>query len=146
MGFLRHKSEEPKIDLTPMVDVVFLLLIFFMISTTFIETSGISIQLPSVSSPAPPSREEKEVRISVTAEGNIFHHHPNSPKPEPLTEEEMDRLLEHYGAEEAGQMTFFLLADRDSRHGKVVKVMDSARKHGFRKLAIGTLTEKGLKP
>ncbi|NLC71747.1 MAG: biopolymer transporter ExbD [Desulfuromonadaceae bacterium] len=145
MGFLRHKSEEPRIDLTPMVDVVFLLLIFFMISTTFIETPGISIQLPSASSAAV-SREKGEIKISVTAEGAIFHHSRNSQKPEPLTVEELETLLKHYGEEEAGRMTFFLLADEASRHGRVVKVMDLARKYGFKKLAIGTERESGLKP
>ena len=49
MPFLRQKKEEPRVDLTPMVDVVFLLLIFFMISTTFVESPGLSIKLPESS-------------------------------------------------------------------------------------------------
>ena len=50
MAFLRKKRESPRVELTPMVDVVFLLLIFFMISTTFVETPGISVKLPESSS------------------------------------------------------------------------------------------------
>lgn len=142
MGFLRPKSEDPKIDLTPMVDVVFLLLIFFMISTTFVETPGISIRLPSSSSMAQP-REPGEVKVSVTAEGAIFHH--DRGQLNGITLEELDALLKHY-REGASKMTFLLLADRDSRHGRVVEVMDLAREAGFGKLAIGTEKERDFKP
>jgi len=145
MGFLRPKSEDPKIDLTPMVDVVFLLLIFFMISTTFIETPGLSIKLPSASSTAAP-RDAGQIKISITAEGLIFHHSETSKTPEPLSEEELKSLLKHYGEDEAGKMTFFLLADQDARHGRVVKVMDLARQAGFKTLAIATEKEKELQP
>ena len=142
MGFLRQKSEEPKIDLTPMVDVVFLLLIFFMISTTFVETPGISIKLPRSSAQAIP-KEAKEIRFSVSAEGAIFHH--DRGRPNPVTLKEVKTLLKYYRDEAAG-MTFLLLADRDSRHGRVVELMDLAREAGFGKLAIGTEWEREPKP
>jgi biopolymer transport protein ExbD/biopolymer transport protein TolR len=145
MGFLRQKTEEPKVDLTPMVDVVFLLLIFFMISTTFVETPGISIQLPKSTATASPGKEDS-IRVSVAADGALFLHTRNSPKPEPLTLAELKTLLKHYDEEEAGQMTFFLLADENSRHGEVVRVMDLARDAGFKKLVIGTQKERRLGP
>ncbi len=135
MAFLRKKSEDPKVDLTPMVDVVFLLLIFFMISTTFIETPGISIKLPQSSSDMV-AKTPEEVKIYLSREGEIIY------KDETLSTEQLSSLLLSYRGN-AASMTFLLLADRDSRHGKVVQVMDLAREAGFGKLAIGTEKEMG---
>ncbi|MBN2429788.1 MAG: biopolymer transporter ExbD [Deltaproteobacteria bacterium] len=137
MAFLRKKPEDPKVDLTPMVDVVFLLLIFFMISTTFIETPGISIKLPSSSAQASVQAPE-EIKIYLAKNGEIFF------KENTLSFNELTSLLMSYRGE-AGKMTFLLLADQDARHGKVVQVMDLAREAGFGKLAIGT-ERKGEKP
>ena len=130
MAFARRKREEPRVDLTPMVDVVFLLLIFFMISTTFVETPGISVQLPESSS----QREIKvpeEVKIQLSKEGEIYIGE------ERLSLEELRVRLAGYGAK-AREMNFALYADREARHGRVVQVMDLAREAGFGKLAIAT--------
>jgi biopolymer transport protein ExbD len=130
MAFARRKREEPRVDLTPMVDVVFLLLIFFMISTTFVETPGISVQLPESSS----QREIKvpeEFKVQVSKEGAIFVGE------ERLSLEELRVRLAGYGAK-AREMNFALYADREARHGRVVEVMDLAREAGFGKLAIAT--------
>ena len=130
MAFRRRKSEPPRVDLTPMVDVVFLLLIFFMISTTFIETPGLSINLPK-SSAQQIKKEAQEVRVYLRADGEIF-----------LEQQEIelsaliDRLND-YG-DKAAATTFLLMADKDVRHGKVVQLMDSAKTAGFVKLAIAT--------
>ena len=137
MAFLRKKPEDPKVDLTPMVDVVFLLLIFFMISTTFIETPGISIKLPSSSAKTSVQKTE-EIKIYLARNGEIHF------KENKLSFKELSNLLLSYRGQ-AADMTFLLLADRDARHGKVVEVMDLAREAGFGKLAIGT-ERKGEEP
>lgn len=130
MSFLRKPSEEPRVDLTPMVDVVFLLLIFFMISTTFVESPGISIKLPE-SSAHTIDREPKELKIYLSREGDIYY------RERMITVEEFRGLLaEHQG--DAANTTVLLLADQESRHGKVVTLMDLARDAGFVKLAIAT--------
>jgi biopolymer transport protein ExbD/biopolymer transport protein TolR len=130
MAFLRKKREEPRIDLTPMVDVVFLLLIFFMISTTFVDTAGISIKLPESSSQQV-AKEPKELKVYLSKEGEIYF------KEERLSLEAFKGRLIQFGPE-AGEMTFLLLADRETRHGRVVSIMDVARQFGFKKLAIAT--------
>ncbi len=137
MGFLRKKREEPRVDLTPMVDVVFLLLIFFMISTTFVDTAGISIKLPESSSQLV-AKEPKELKVYLSSEGEIYL------KDEHLSLDEFNKRLRTYGAE-ARETTFLLLADRDTRHGRVVAIMDAAREVGFSKLAIAT-EGRGKKP
>lgn len=130
MAFARRKREEPRVDLTPMVDVVFLLLIFFMISTTFVETPGISVQLPESSSQRD-IRVPEEVKVQLSREGDIFIGE------EQLSLEELRLRLAGYGAK-AREMNFALYADREARHGRVVQVMDLARETGFGKLAIAT--------
>jgi len=134
MSFLRKQSEEPRIDLTPMVDVVFLLLIFFMISTTFVESPGISIKLPEASSQTI-DREPKEIKIYLSREGDIYH------RDQKISLDGFKALLAEYQSN-AEQTTVLLLADQESRHGKVVTLMDLARDAGFVKLAIATEQRK----
>lgn len=132
MAFLpkRGRSTEPQVDMTPMVDCVFLLLIFFMISTSFIETPGLTIKLPEATKQTV-TREPQEIKIYLDKEGNLFH------KDQPLSIEQFKALLQqHAGA--AGQTTFLLLADREARHGRVVMLMDLAQSAGIGKLAIAT--------
>lgn len=131
MSFLPKRSiEEPRIDLTPMVDCVFLLLIFFMISTTFVETPGLTIKLPE-STAQTISREPKELKIYLDKNGQIFH------QDRPVTLDQFRGLLRQPG-NAAGQTTFLLLADREAKHGTVVMLMDLAQEAGLGKLAIAT--------
>lgn len=134
MSFLRKPEDEPRIDLTPMVDVVFLLLIFFMISTTFVESPGISIKLPE-SSAQTVDREPKELKVYLSREGDIYHGESK------ITLDDFRALLAEHQSE-AERTTVLLLADQESRHGKVVTLMDLARDAGYTKLAIATEQRK----
>ncbi len=134
MSFQRKQVDEPRIDLTPMVDVVFLLLIFFMISTTFVESPGISIKLPEASSQTI-DREPKEIKIYLSREGDIYH------RDQKISLDGFKALLAEHQSD-AQQTTVLLLADQESRHGKVVTLMDLARDAGFVKLAIATEQRK----
>ena len=136
MPFLRKRRQDPHVELTPMVDVVFLLLIFFMISTTFVQTPGIAVKLPESSAKAM-EREPKEVKVYLSAKGEIFLGE------DQLSLEQARQRLGAYG-KRAQEMTFLLLANRDTRHGRVVQLMDLARESGFGKLAIAT--EERSKP
>lgn len=134
MSFLRKQNEEPRIDLTPMVDVVFLLLIFFMISTTFVESPGISIKLPE-SSAQTVDREPKEIKVYLSREGDVFY------RDKKISVDDFKAVLAEYQPAK-DLTTVLLLADQDSRHGKVVTLMDLARDAGFTKLAIATEQRK----
>lgn len=129
MGFRRRRPEEPRVDLTPMVDVVFNLLIFFMISTTFVEMPGIDVKLPESSA----SRSEKtpqEVKVYLSVDGEIFLGD------EKVSFETLRTRLESFP--DAAETTFLLMADREAAHGRVVELMDAAREAGFSRLAIAT--------
>ncbi len=130
MGFSRRKKEEPRVELTSMIDVVFLLLIFFMISTTFVETPGLNIQLPEASA-TPVDPKAKELKIYLSREGDIYL------QDEKVTLVQLRGHLTELGKGTEG-MTFLLLADRETRHGRVVELMDAAKEAGFGKLAIAT--------
>ena len=127
---LRHRRrEEPRIDLTSLVDVVFLLLIFFMISTTFIDNPGLGIVLPRSDSRR--SQEpEKEVRVVIDRSGQVVIDGT------PVAAEALAPLLARRKAD--GAAAVVVLADAAARHGDVVAVMDTARKAGFARLAIAT--------
>lgn len=133
MAFIRRKREEPRIELTPMVDVVFLLLIFFMISTTFIDTPGIAIKLPESSAPTL-TKTPEEVEVALSREGEIFL------QGEAVSPAQLGEQLRRY-QEQAAEMTFMLRADEQALHGRVVQIMDIAREAGFGRLAMAT--EKG---
>lgn len=64
-------EDEPEVNLTPLIDVVFLLLIFFMVSTTFEQQSQIQIELPEASA-EPVTQEDEGLEILVDAEGHYF--------------------------------------------------------------------------
>lgn len=137
MGFLprRNRNAESYVDMTPMVDCVFLLLIFFMISTAFVETPGLDIKLPESSSQTV-AREPKEIRIYLDKGGRIYHQ-------DRLLSLDQFRELLHRSEEEAGRTTLLLLADREARHGQVVMMMDLAKAAGIGKLAIATEQKGG---
>lgn len=131
MGFRRHIQESPKVDLTPMIDVVFLLLIFFMISTTFIERPGLNIDLPSSSSEQI-KMNKKEVQVYLAENGDIYLQR------EKVSLAELLQHLASFDLETTKRMTFLLMADKSARHGKVVQLMDAAKMAGFGSLAIAT--------
>lgn len=113
-----------------MVDVVFLLLIFFMISTSFIDSSTIGINLPQASS-GTPEVEQTEVNVSLKKDGTILFNE---------REVDMAQLKEQMNkyAGNAAKTTFKLFADEEVRHGRVIAVVDLARENGFGTLGIAT--------
>lgn len=130
MSFKRKKREEIRVELTSMVDVVFLLLIFFMISTTFVESQGIVVDLPTASSKKIQQAPE-EVKIYLEKSGRIhLDEHL-------ISFSDLESHLAGY-ADRAATTTFILLADKKAQHGRVVELMDAARRAGFQKLAIAT--------
>ena len=69
MRFSQHREEEVGISLTPLIDVVFLLLIFFMVSTTFSKESQLNLRLPTSGLPLETTLEEEVIFISISEQG-----------------------------------------------------------------------------
>lgn len=134
MKFQRQRREEININLTPLIDVVFLLLIFFMITTTFTRESHLSISLPEASSAESPVEEPKSIEVVIGADGQYSINDAPLVNNEPLT---LRRgILKVAG--DARDMTFVITADAQAQHQAVVRVMDVAGDLGFSALSITT--------
>ncbi len=134
---MRPKSKKSKgglLDITPLVDLVFLLIIFFLLSTTFRVLPGIRIDLPSASSQKIHS-EKKEVTLSVDKSGTVYvDKYPVDPA------SLLSRLS--VSAQEDRDMTVLIKGDRDAGFGKIVDVLDTVKKAGLSRIAIVTRNKK----
>ena len=134
MRFRRPKArKEAAFDLTPLIDVVFLLLIFFMVSTTFATIRyGIKVDLPRTTTPE--EKIEENIVISITKDNQIYLGK------KWVKEENLVSLLRKE-IKRKGSLVI-INADKEVKHGRVVRVMDLARKAGAGKLGILTAPEK----
>lgn len=121
------------INLTPLIDVVFLLLIFFLLSTTFITIRyGIKVKLPTTTTLQ--ERIEENIVISITKDNELYIGR------KWVKEKDLITLLRK-DIKKKGALVL-INADKDVKHGKVVKVMDLAKQAGVRNLGILTSPEK----
>ena len=126
-------KEPPVVNLTSLIDVVLLLLIFFMISTTFILSPGLKVDLPA-SSAEEIVQEEKDIIVVVTVEDEIFIGE------ESMNADTLTKKLQEF-KDEYPDSNLIIQADEGASHGAVVVVMDSAKRTGFSKLSIATVRD-----
>lgn len=129
----RTRLEEKGLDITPLIDAVFLLLIFFMVTTVFTTPPGLKVDLPKAAeSDVPP---EKDLNIIISKDGEMELNG------EAVTFENLrDRLRE---AKEAYRSRVLIIkADKEALHGMVVRVMDAAKSVGIEDLSIATEPEE----
>lgn len=125
-----YTRQNTLVDMTPMVDVVFLLIIFFMVSTTFITLeSGLPVDLPQAQSATAQSSEVPTV--TVNSERAIFLAGSQ------VQEADLVALLRSR-LEASGQGTVVLRADQTVPHGLTVRVMDLIRQAGAQRISIAT--------
>ena len=130
MKFYHIGKKSIGFDLTPLIDVVFLLLIFFMLTTTFINVeSGVKVNLPSGDFAA--VNETQNVVVSIT-ENNTLYVNNILVDPDRLSE----RVREEIGDDPDALV--ILESDQNVLHGKVVRVMDLIKKGGAERIAIAT--------
>lgn len=129
MDFGAKGPPRPEINLTQLIDVVLLLLIFFMISTSFVAQPGISIKLPQARTSE--THRGAATRITLTATGLLFVGD---------TKVQWESLASALKEERRNNQDGFLVikADTSVEHGSVVRVMDSAKQAGFERIAIAT--------
>ena len=132
MNFSSERRRAPVLlDLTPLIDVVFLLLIFFMVSTTFVQdAAGLKIDLPR-SDNRDAIDAKQDVSIRVAADGGVFVDDAG------VT---LESLREHLvaAAKKNPETMVVLEADQAVDHGRVVEVLDLARDLGLTRFAIAT--------
>jgi len=131
-----RQQEDPEINLISLIDVLLVLLIFFMVSTTFQQEGRVKIQLPQASQIPLPRGSREPLVITITAEGGyrVNERALINASPETLR----SALVKQAGTER-GPLT--IRADARSTHQAVVTAMDVAGKLGFAQLNIATVHE-----
>ena len=133
MHFRRQRLDDVSINLTPLIDVVFLLLIFFMVSTTFTRETQLSIDLPEAAGQVKAQTEE-EIEILIDESGTYRVNGKG------LVDNRMRTLQAAIYKISAGDTTLpmVITADAQAAHEDVVRAMDAAGQMGFVHLSITT--------
>jgi len=126
---LQAEDEEQEINITPMLDVVFIMLIFFIVTASFVKESGIDVNKPEAQTSV--AKEKANILIAIDASGNIW-----------IDRRQVDPRAVRANIErlhsENPQGTVVIQADEDARTGVLVQVMDAARLAGVYDVAIAS--------
>lgn len=133
MKLLSRHSEEPDVNLTPMIDVVFLLLLFFMVSTSFIRESSLKVDLPQATGEAA-VEQISLIDIIIRANGEV------------LVDDRLILALDSTALREALQLAvgeaddprIVISADAESQYQLIVMAMDVAQQLGYTRLTLAT--------
>ncbi len=133
---LRPRTQ-PEVNLTSLIDVVLLLLIFFMVSTSFIKQSQIAIRLPEADSTSIVQEPPERIDIMITENGTYLI---NSRE---LINNRADTIRNALQKVAAGNNTLPLTisADANAKHQHVVTAMDVAGRLGFKQISIATIND-----
>lgn len=132
MKFQAHVKEEPEINITSLIDVVFLLLIFFMVTTTFEHQAALRVDLPEASSVESTTDQPERLEFVIDDEGRMYLND------EALVNSERRTIRAAFQAAvtDDRSLPVILRADRNTPHHFVVSVMDVAAELGFTNLSI----------
>jgi biopolymer transport protein ExbD len=140
---LQHRStEDPTVDLTSLIDVVFLLLLFFMVSTTFEHQALLKVDLPEASAVEDRPEALESLELVIDSEGRMFL---NDQRLVDSDERTLRAAIEQAAGDER-TLPLVLRADRLTPHHFVVTAMDVAAQMGFSNLSIATDRTAGSEP
>jgi biopolymer transport protein ExbD len=138
MKFRRRPRENLEISMTPMIDVVFLLLIFFMVTTTFDRQSGLKIQLPEAEG-TQRNQEQKEINLTIDAAGAFYVNNRKLADTNLATLK--NALLEAAG--NTRQLPFIISADAKTPHQAVMSALDIAGQIGLTHITFAAVRKSG---
>ncbi len=136
MKLRASRREEPEVNLTPLIDVVFLLLIFFMVSTTFQRESELKIELPEAST-EPSEAPQDALEIVIDREGNYYLGGEQVINQELKT---LRRAIEKAVAQRKNP-PLVIRADANTPHQAVIRAMDAASQLGLSQMSLATSTQ-----
>jgi biopolymer transport protein ExbD len=113
-----REEEEAAVDMTPMLDIVFIMLIFFIVTTSFVKEAGIEVQKPKAAQAQ--TKKNANVFIAIRENGDIWMDK------RAVDVERVSANLESILAEQPTE-TIIIQADKGAKHGVVVKVMDQIK-------------------
>ena len=126
-------NDDFKIDVTPLIDMMFQFLVFFLLTTTFVTNAGFDVELPR-SSTAEQKMVAHDIIVAVDSSGKIMYNQ------EPVGDEALTGILESEHAKRP-DVTVIIQADTGVPHGRVIEVMDLVRKSGYSKLAVAAIAQ-----
>lgn len=134
MNFRRTRPEEISVNLTPLIDVVFLLLIFFMVSTTFTRETQLELDLPEAASGNPVETRAQQIEVTISATGEVAINDKT------LLAPGLDSIKSALQRESGGdtQLPVVITADGNASHQSVITAMDAAGQLGFSRLRLTT--------
>jgi biopolymer transport protein ExbD len=138
LNFRKGRLEEPEINLIPFIDVLLVVLIFLMLSTTYSKFTELQVTLPVAD--AEKLRERpREIIVVVSADGRYVVNR------KPVEGRSVERLAAELSAVAAGSNDLIVIvsADATAAHQSVVNVMDAARRAGLPRLTFATQTSGG---
>src|SRR5690554_6854499 len=128
MMFKTTLKKKTSIDIIPMIDVIFFILIFFMLFTTFrTSPTGIDLQLPSAVTVS--EQKKDNLVINLDSSGNLYY------QTEQITFEKLTNIAKDLYSKN-NQVVAIINADRDVKYNHIISVMDSLRQAGIYKLAL----------
>ncbi len=134
---MRHRrhtgaDEETEINLTPMLDVIFIMLIFFIVTTSFVKEAGVEVNPPSAETAR--KQQTSNILIAITPSGEIWIDRKN------VDLRALRANVERLRAENP-EAAVVIQSDRDARTGLLVEVMDQVRLAGIERVAIAAQTQ-----
>ena len=132
----RRNGIQPNVDMTPMIDIVFQLILFFLVSTTFAIVPSIKLNLPT--SHTSEGSAVKGITIYVQEDESLFFND------EPVSLDSLGLYLSAYDTGDVDKKEFpvTLQADSNVTHGTIVKLLDIARENGYSIVNLRTATEE----
>ncbi len=134
MKLIEKRRRKVSINITSLIDVVLLLLIFFMLTSRFVEQPGLKLDLPNTKSSV--SEKSNKMEISILADGEMFLNG------RAVSLNELEDNIRNQ-IKDIKDKSLLLRADKNVPYGKVVKVMDIARISGLEKIIIATELDSG---
>jgi biopolymer transport protein ExbD len=138
LKFSEPEPEDTNIELTPLIDVVFILLIFFMVSTTFTREATIEVNLPEVSEQAEEQPEPNSFELHITRNSSYALQKSGEESASLLLDNELDTLRRALQEVAAPEVLMIIRADRKAPHEAVVQAMDVAGKLGIQRMSFAT--------
>jgi biopolymer transport protein ExbD len=140
MKFSDREEDDVQINLTPLIDVVFLLLIFFMVSTTFSKESELRIQLPESSDEPVEERRTPVLEVEISKDGTYAIKGPEDDSAQQLLSTDRQSLYRALAAAGGNRtdLVTVIRADRQTPHESVVRAMDMARRLGHTDITFAT--------
>lgn len=127
LGRRHSKQEEAQVDLTSMLDIVFIMLIFFIVTSSFVRESGVEVNRPTASNVV--SQKEAGIFIAITSANDIYIDK------RVVDVERVEATLEHLLLDKP-DASLVIQADEHAYSGTVVKVMDAAKGAGVQNIAL----------